>query len=76
MIEPKYQRKTEKWWKKQKVRTLITLENGWAEIPPRTVCSVTRKYKGLSLISEPCPNCGVKVKISRVPYRDLQLILN
>lgn len=56
------------------VRTKATIENGRMEIPEGTVCEVRDWYQGLTLKSEPCSKCGVRVSISRVPLSDVELI--
>lgn len=74
MIGKKWQRKTERWWIAQRVLTMENIGNGFLVVPAGTVCTVTRKYGGLNLQSEPCEKCGVKVCISKVRYRKLTLI--
>jgi len=56
------------------VKTLRELQNGWCTIAIGTVATVTYSRAGLSLSTEPCKCCGVRVLISRVPYTDVELI--
>ncbi len=74
MIGKKWQKKTESWWRDQRVLTMESLTNRFHVIPAGTVCTVTRKYGGLSLRSEPCEQCGLMVNISKVSYHKLALI--
>lgn len=69
-----YRRYTDEYFKGRKVRTLCGLHNGWINIPPDTVCIISRKYMGFSLETEPCPHCGVKVFITRVSCKDVELV--
>lgn len=51
----------------RRVRTLAEMSNGFMTIPAGTICAVTTTHQGLlSLKSEPCPHCGVRIHISRV----------
>ena len=74
MIEKKFQRKTSSWWEGRTVVATSELGNAWMVIPSGTYCVVKRKYKGLSLETDPCPECGVRLKISEVPYSNLDLV--
>lgn len=58
----------------KKVRTLRNLQNSLAEIPRGTICEVIEVYGGATLKTKECPNCLVMVRISRVPYIDIELI--
>jgi hypothetical protein len=69
-----YKTTTEKVFKGKKVRTLIEMRNGLMVIPEGTICTITRKYQGFNLTSEPCKSCGVQIRISRVHRRDVELI--
>jgi len=69
-----YKNTTEKTFIGKKVRTLIKMQNGWAVIPADSICTITRKFNGFSLTSEPCPKCGIRIRISRVHRRDVELI--
>lgn len=56
------------------VKTLVALQNGFCEIPAETICKVTYSRAGLHLSSEPCKCCGIRVMISKVPYKNVKLI--
>lgn len=69
-----YQNKTEKFFLGKKVRTLIQMQNGLMIIPKGAICTITRKFGGFNLESEPCEKCGVRIKITRVRRRDVELV--
>lgn len=68
-----YDRWTEDQWKGKKVRSLRKVANGWAEMPAGTVFTVDGKFKGLSLASEPCSCCGIRMRVNRVDVHSLEL---
>ena len=72
-ILKKDMRKPELWWLGREVRNLKAIGNASATLPPCTKFTVTRKYSGLSIQSESCPECGVRVNIRKVWYRDLEI---
>ena len=61
-------------WPGTRVKTLTPLTNAYMGIPAGTVCTVTEKYGAFKLTSDPCPKCGAKMFISRVPRRCFELI--
>ena len=60
--------------KGRKVRTMRDLENGWGRIPAGTIATITKKHGGFSLMTEPCPHCGLRASISKVQYQDVFLL--
>ncbi len=66
--------KNKRDWIGLKVRSLSDLSNGWCVIPKGTVFTVSRSHGGLRLKSDPCPCCGVQVKISQVKECDVEII--
>lgn len=62
-------------WVGRKVRTVVMMRNGNMEIPIGTVCEVTYNRGGLTLKTEPCDCCGVAIYITRVPERDVRLLM-
>ena len=75
MISDKqYKQKTDQQWTGTTVKSYYEMSNGWCKIPAGTELKITRKYKGFSLISEPCSCCGVQVKISRVSPGSLAIV--
>jgi len=69
-----YRGHTEKWFMGKKVRTLIQMQNGLMVIPEGATCVITRKFGGFNLKSDPCEHCGVRIMISRVHRRDVELV--
>jgi hypothetical protein len=69
-----YETHTEKFFKGKQVKSLFSLRNGYIELPAGTVYTITRKYQGFNLISTGCIHCGGKQNISRVSYRDIELL--
>jgi len=69
-----YRRKTSDQLKGLKVVSRREMRNGWAVLPAGTVFTIERKGKGLHLLSDPCPTCGIKVPISRVQPYDVDLL--
>lgn len=61
-------------WVGRKVRTRRELRNGMGVIPAGTVAIVTYNRSGLSLSTDPCGSCGVRVLINRVPEHDVELL--
>lgn len=54
-------------WEGLRVRTLVSLQNEKQLIPAGTTFEVERNYRGLTLVNEKCPLCGVRVRITKVP---------
>jgi hypothetical protein len=69
-----YSRRAVPEWRGVKVRSLRALRNGWAEMPAGTIFTITRKFSGFDLESDPCEHCGIKMRISRVQPQDLELV--
>lgn len=74
MDKKTYETTRDREFRGRKVRTLIELSNGWCRIPPGTVATVEKKSNGLSLFSNPCPSCGVRIAISHVSHRDVDFV--
>lgn len=68
-----YESKTESFWKGKKVVSLTPLENGVATLPAGTGFTVTRKFNGLFLQSDPCECCGISLRITYAPHWKLTL---
>jgi len=69
-----YETTTEKSFMGRKVRTLVKMQNSLLVIPEGSTCKITRKFGGFNLIADPCEHCGVQIRITRVPHRDVELI--
>ncbi len=50
-----------------KVLSLFPLENANGELPAGTVFTIVGKFSGLDLLSEECIECGLRLRIGRVP---------
>lgn len=74
MDRQQYERTTNEEFRGRKVRTLVSLNNRLFTIPPGTICTIERKFGGFDIQTNSCETCGVKVRISKVPARDLKLI--
>lgn len=69
-----YERRTEREWIGVKVRTLGTLANATVTIPRGTVLTVRGKFNGFELLGDKCNCCGVQIRITRVSYRDVEVV--
>ena len=69
-----YKRSTSKQLEGRKVVSRREMRNGYAVLPAGTVFTIEHKSKGLHLLSDPCPTCGVKVPISRVQPIDVDFL--
>ncbi len=58
-----------------KVRSLRELANGLGSVPKGTVFEIMGKHNGLDLRSDPCGECGLRLHINRVSYRDVDIVL-
>lgn len=59
----------------RKVKTQREMRNGWVSIAAGTECVVTTTSSwGISLTSEACSHCKVKININKVKRSDLLLI--
>ncbi len=61
-------------WIGLKVRALVELKNSWCIIPKGTLLTVSRSWGGLHLVSDPCPHCGVRIRISKVKESHVEII--
>lgn len=74
MTLAEYRRRTVAQWRGVKLRTKRELSNGNMVIPRGTVVEVDGKCGGFSLRTERCPCCGVRIRISRVPPNDVEVV--
>ena len=59
------------------MRSLVTLENGWGQIPKGMTLTVDKRHQAkLWLKSAPCPHCDLRVSISRVPLYKVEIVEN
>lgn len=61
-------------WTGRRVRARRRLGNSLGAVPAGTELTVRRKYGGLELVTDPCPACGVELRITRVPVDDVELV--
>lgn len=76
MISAKdYRRHSEPWWIGKAVRLEYDVTtNGGIKYPRGTLATITRKFGGFDIESEPCKCCGVRVQIKQLPCTDLSLV--
>ena len=69
MTPTEYKRMTLSQLKGRKAYTIRPLESGRFRVPRGTLVTITVKYKGFQIETQPCKYCGVQVFMSRVePY--------
>jgi len=61
-------------WVGRKVASVCELKNGHCILPAGTIFRVVRKYGTLELISQRCPTCGIRMRITRVPISSVEVI--
>lgn len=69
MDKKTYERSTEAILKDRKVVNVVPLSNGLYKFPPGITWTINRKQGGFELLSDPCPKCGIRAWISKVPPR-------
>lgn len=55
-----------------KVKTQKTIVFGYGSIPAGALATVISRFKGYELVTDACPHCGVKIRISRVQESSLE----
>ena len=68
-----YEKMTNRMVVGRKVISTQALRNGYAELPAGTVFTVQRKLNGYHVESDPCRTCGVKIRMSNVPWHAVEL---
>jgi len=66
-----YERTTEKEFIGQKVKSLVPFSNGHYRFPAGMTWTIEGKQGGFALFSDPCPHCGIKAYINKVPPGDV-----
>ncbi len=69
-----YKRTTENEFIGRKVKNLTTLTSQLGKFPAGMIWTIERKSRGFELISDPCPHCGIRACITKVPPRAVELI--
>jgi len=52
----------------------VPLASGRYKFPAGTLFTISDKFKGFGLWSDPCPHCGVSASIDKVPPQTIELI--
>ena len=66
--------KRKKDWEGLKVKTLLPISSGVMRISAGTICTVTKNFGGLTLITDPCACCGVGIYIRKVSERSVEIV--
>ena len=74
MDKKTYDRTTESEFKGRKVISRVPLRNGYISLPAGTTFIIEHKQGGFELRSDPCPHCGIRVWVSKVPPGDVDFI--
>ena len=74
MNRREYERMTEKQLKGRRVRSLVPLKNRIESFPSMTLFTITGKFGGLALKSDPCPTCKMQMWITRVSPGEVELL--
>lgn len=61
-------------WVGRRVRTRRELRSGMMQIPADTILTVESNRSGLTLSTQPCEHCGVRIFVRRVPESDVELL--
>jgi hypothetical protein len=72
ITQREYLTRTEDEWLGRRVRSRVILSNRWTTMPAGTFYTITRKFAGFALKTDPCPHCGVEHKITKVPHHYLE----
>jgi len=57
-----------------RVQTLRELKTGFCSVPEGSLATITYCHGGANLTVDPCPSCGVKVYVRKVPLSALALL--
>lgn len=61
-------------WVGMRLKSKHRVKNGWAELPAGTLWTVTYARSGLSIESDACSCCGIKVYVRGVDPRDFEVL--
>lgn len=70
-----YERYKEEYWKTKRVKTKCTLRNSLIKIAPGTICRISRKRGGFTLVTDPCSCCGVSIIIAKVHPENVEIVI-
>jgi len=68
-----YERTREKEFIGKKVKSLVPFKNGLYRFPAGMTFTIQGKSGGFSLLSDPCPHCGIQAYISKVKPHEVNL---
>ena len=74
MTRREYEDMTEKQLKGRRVRSLVPMKNRIESLPVGTLFTITGKFGGLALRSDPCSTCKVQIWITRVSPGHVELL--
>ncbi len=74
ITEANYKRYKREFWVGRKVINQQELSNYFLRVKPGTILTIVGKRRGFSLETEPCPKCGVTIRIAKVQQQDLILL--
>ena len=74
MDRREYERMTETQLKGRRVRSLVPMKNRIESLPAGTLFTITGKFGGLALRSDPCSTCKVQMWITKVPPGQVELL--
>lgn len=66
-----YDKTIEALFKGRKVKNIKNLSNGQYVFPVGMTWTIHRKQGGFELLSDPCPCCGIRAWVSKVPPGDV-----
>jgi hypothetical protein len=67
-------RSTEKEWQGVLVRSVEEIETRAATFPRGTLFKVLGKFGGLTLESQPCERCGIRLRARRVSFFKVEVV--
>jgi hypothetical protein len=74
MTETEYRRRTDVQWRGIRVRARNAIGTSRMLVPIGAILTVERKFSGFSLIADPCPCCGVRVRVTKVEPHNVEVV--
>ena len=74
ITEAQYNRLSQAQWKGQRVRSLAPIGTRIGVLPAGTMFTITHKFGGFDVTSDPCECCGFQMHISRVQPGKLERV--
>lgn len=69
-----YKKTTERMMREQRVVSTREISNGYATAPKGTKFTITDKFSGLSVESDGCDHCGLKMRIRKCNPNDFEML--